>query len=720
MTDLYDQLYEEFLAEEEIDDLSDTDELDDVDELDDLDDLSDEAPDDIPNGDLPNANIVRHERIEPEIRIILIPNENSLPKATEESRRLAEYFRYRSNDLHYGDILSTIKNDGLEQPRLDLTSIISRWFPKKKARWISLKCIGASNYCVSSDGDVCHLIMRRLLELGNRRYATCHIVLDNGKSIRMPVHNLITTAFWEYPQLSKMTVDHRNQNPKDNHYLNLSWESKDIQRFNQRKRVCKIIPVNQIDPVDGKVVKEWNNTYEVADHFEVCYQRINQAIRKNETFRGSLWEYHEPLLNGEEFRPVLINGLEGYFVSNKGRCLLRNGHITAGYLHYSGYRGVTWNNNLIGNKKYWIHILVAMFWLQRDCPTKNIVNHKDHIRDNNVVDNLEWTTMSGNNKHANRPKRRVSYVDGNGQRHEFSSIAEASNITKIAVPTIVRECQKSQGGKVARFSYIDEHVAKNPGGGTPVVQCDLISSQPLFVWESASCAAMYTGVERGSITKTINGKSPSGGGFLWRQPKIFEAPGDVTTIPDMSKLKSKGGVFKREGIVEIRQEYCDVVAINIYKSVNEATRILGIRKEIITDIAKFRRNGHVNVNDENVIHWFLYKSDYDKRVKNNEQLIQEIEIRDDSFRSIVILTLEGNFVIECSSATEASAFIRANDTTIRKSSIRTGAVIDVAKGYGYKIATHRFAFADDYYRNPQSYKENLHMSVLKAIKNARG
>jgi hypothetical protein len=703
MTDTYTQLYEKFLTEQANDLDTNDDELIDDEAFDELIDDDDDIVDNIP----------RYERIQPKIRIIWFPNENSLPKITNESVKLAEYFKLRSNEVHYGDILYKIQQNGLEQTRLDLTKIISHWFPNKNAQWISLNCIGASNYCVSSLGDICHIHMRRLLKSGNEAYAAVRIKLDDNRKIRVALHNLIASAFWTFPKEPNMTVDHRDRSVRNNNKDNLSWETKTTQALNQQEYMRKSVHVIQINPNNKTIIKEWDSINEVAANFNVRYHVVNNAIRRQYIFNDCLWQFHEPLLEGEEFCPILIKGLEDVYVSNKGRFRLRNGHIVIGHLHSSGYRIVNLMNAFTDMKAYQAHILVAMMWISNDRPERNIVNHKDHVRHNNNVENLEWVTISENNKHANKIRRPVHYTDENGQCHLFPSISEASNITKISTATIIRACQKTKMGKVANFDYVDKYdIQISDGKSIPVVQCDLLTEDPLFVWKSLSCAALYTNITNANIIDVLIGKTTSAGGFFWRRTTIFEAPGDITTI-DISPLKFKGTIRLIDSIVEIYESDNNLI-INRYKSISEATRTLGIQREIITDIAKFRRNGHNN--GDGLIRYFLFNTEYERRIKNNEPLITVVKAPDNTNDSIVIMSLEGNFIQECS-AKDAALFVKENVTC--KRNLGASDIIKVAKGHGHKIYIYRFVFARDYYTKPDSYKENLHVSVLREIKKTR-
>lgn len=112
------------------------------------------------------------------------------------------------------------------------------------------------------------------------------------------------------------------------------------------------------------------------------------------------------LIQNEEWRKVLEYPYE---VSNFGRVRrihrdpqIRRGpfkllkpSVVQGYCMVVLYSG--------GKKGKWVkvHRLVAVAFLG-DPPIDHQVNHKDGIKVNNHVDNLEWVTISENEKHAYR------------------------------------------------------------------------------------------------------------------------------------------------------------------------------------------------------------------------------------------------------------------------------------------------------------------------------
>lgn len=53
----------------------------------------------------------------------------------------------------------------------------------------------------------------------------------------------------------------------------------------------------------------------------------------------------------------------------------------------------------IKSKGYFVHRAIAFAYIER-IEDKNYVNHKDGVKTNNSLDNLEWVTFSENVKHA--------------------------------------------------------------------------------------------------------------------------------------------------------------------------------------------------------------------------------------------------------------------------------------------------------------------------------
>ena len=96
----------------------------------------------------------------------------------------------------------------------------------------------------------------------------------------------------------------------------------------------------------------------------------------------------------EEWREV--KGYEGiYQISSLGRIRNSYGRILKPETSRNGYKRIT----LWDRKKYQIHRLVAIAFIPNP-ENKETVNHKNGIKTDNSVENLEWNTRSENSKHA--------------------------------------------------------------------------------------------------------------------------------------------------------------------------------------------------------------------------------------------------------------------------------------------------------------------------------
>lgn len=122
-------------------------------------------------------------------------------------------------------------------------------------------------------------------------------------------------------------------------------------------------------------------------------------------------------------------------------------------------------------KRYYVHRLVAFAFVDNADPEKNkIVNHLDGNKENNRADNLEWTSVVGNNQHAidngliKLTKRAViQYDDEDNKIAEFESLDAASKETDINDALIVNCCKGKRihaGG--FKWKYRDVNPNENP------------------------------------------------------------------------------------------------------------------------------------------------------------------------------------------------------------------------------------------------------------------
>lgn len=153
------------------------------------------------------------------------------------------------------------------------------------------------------------------------------------------------------------------------------------------------------------------------DRVEVIYKdgNVANAFLSNLTYRfsGEPIESHVPGF-------YLIPGFQRYVINKKGEVfsLLKNKYIgwyeskpTKGN-RLGGYQTSNLSNGL-GKISVFQHRLLALTFIPfTGIYNKLTVNHKDGVKSNNSLDNLEWCTYAENNKHAwdsglklnNRPK----------------------------------------------------------------------------------------------------------------------------------------------------------------------------------------------------------------------------------------------------------------------------------------------------------------------------
>lgn len=98
-----------------------------------------------------------------------------------------------------------------------------------------------------------------------------------------------------------------------------------------------------------------------------------------------------------------VQSLDRYEVQSNGIKRFRKGRILKISIDKYGYNRVELNKNS-NPKLYLVHRLVAETFI----PNPNRypeVNHKDEVKTNNKVDNLEWCTNKYNNTFGTRAKR---------------------------------------------------------------------------------------------------------------------------------------------------------------------------------------------------------------------------------------------------------------------------------------------------------------------------
>jgi len=264
------------------------------------------------------------------------------------------------------------------------------------------------------------------------------------------------------------------------------------------KRIAKSIL--QIHPLTCQVVRKWNDINEIVDEMKVDRSTIYYSCKHaSRQAYGYLWRFEEEFINtttnmvkaynvlsnkfkcdlldiytgnlsnyispcftfnfGEIWRD--IEGFGGlYQVSNMGRVISL--HKTPFilelkyYIGTHGYYEVTLYDKLGKNEKFLIHQLVAGAFIPNPNPGKfKIINHKNEIKTDNRVENLEWCDAKYNTTYGSRQEaiakleKPILQLDFNTEEviREFKSISEAGRILNVNRSHITSACKGHVGRK---------------------------------------------------------------------------------------------------------------------------------------------------------------------------------------------------------------------------------------------------------------------------------
>lgn len=177
-----------------------------------------------------------------------------------------------------------------------------------------------------------------------------------------------------------------------------------------------------------------------------------------------------------------IDGYESYEVSNLGRVRNKYGKILVQPTDKDGYKTVSLCKNA-NQQTFHVHRLVAIAFIGCDNDDYT-VDHKNSVKDDNRVENLQWMTRRENVQKYHREQKHNLYEVGH--RRSFGKRGEWKRI--------------------------------------PIIRCDR-NGNCLESYASLMDAERKTGIGSGRISLCINGKKKSAGGFVWKkETNCLEVP----------------------------------------------------------------------------------------------------------------------------------------------------------------------------------------------------
>lgn len=184
-----------------------------------------------------------------------------------------------------------------------------------------------------------------------------------------------------------------------------------------------------------------------------------------------------------------------------------------------------------GNKRrFYAHRLVAEYFIPNCDIDKTQVNHKNGIKTDNRIENLEWVTPSENVSHAvknNLIKTSKYYCFNNNKeyvgeytRKELEEIfGKSADIISCASAKIKNKTRGYYWNNTKDNDFIIQNNIE-PGVAKTIYQYDL-NYNLINEFNSAAEAARINGFKTPSrITDVCNGRSKTYKGFIWLREKI--------------------------------------------------------------------------------------------------------------------------------------------------------------------------------------------------------
>ena len=230
----------------------------------------------------------------------------------------------------------------------------------------------------------------------------------------------------------------------------------------------------------------------------------------------------------EEFRDITtydgcLYGL--WEVSNMGH--LRNKRtqrVTSGCLEPTGYMRATLKT-LSGKMRHFsVHQLVLRTFVGEPPVGKEIVNHKNEIKHDNRVENLEWCDCKYNVNYGTAVHRRVETAKKNGsyisrQITDDTRKKMSESHKKRWTPEMREEKRDEMLGEnnpMFGKKHTEESIRKSADGHKKKVYQYSVTGEFIKEWESSTDAARYYGVVVNAITNAIDSKYKSCG-YYWRR-----------------------------------------------------------------------------------------------------------------------------------------------------------------------------------------------------------
>lgn len=236
---------------------------------------------------------------------------------------------------------------------------------------------------------------------------------------------------------------------KNNRVENLEWVSPAENSCHARNVLNKtgnIRPVIQYT-LDGTYIQRFESTTSAARSLNIntiSQSCISRACKVMNNVGGFQWRYE--------------NELEAPIISENGKEIPEFPKYLAAQRSQNGYLFVFLSNDW-DRRMMLIHRIIAITFIPNP-ENKSEVNHKNCQRDDNRVENLEWSTRGENMLHVamvgnSHSKPVVEVIETGEIISNYPSIKEAARCTGISTDSISRRCNGNASpikGRYFRYS----------------------------------------------------------------------------------------------------------------------------------------------------------------------------------------------------------------------------------------------------------------------------
>lgn len=220
--------------------------------------------------------------------------------------------------------------------------------------WKKIKGFEHTKYLISNFGNIKNTKTNYILETNNKTGYSTVLITHQNISVTHKVHILVAESFLENDNPNNV-VNHKDGNKLNNNVSNLEWTSQSNNTIHAYK--------NNLYKIKPKI----DNSKDYENFINVESKKIPDYPNYSATIDGRIFSHNT----------------NKFMTQNKNE---------EGYVRLS-------LKNKDGEKKFLVHRLIAVTFISN--PNKYPqVNHIDSNKENNYVNNLEWTTNQKNRLHA--------------------------------------------------------------------------------------------------------------------------------------------------------------------------------------------------------------------------------------------------------------------------------------------------------------------------------